>query len=258
MNVCGDGHPHAVFEECDDGNASNSDACLNDCTLNACGDGFVDPAAEECDDGVAALDGACPGCQVAACGDGLVHVGVEACDDGDANTDGVYDGCTTKCALGPRCGDGVLQGQFGEACDDGNVQDGDGCSATCTKELPPECQNPLLLDEADRAASFNDGPAGVQKCDKTGNKWYRFAGAAGTKMPSAPPPIWSCGTDAPGWMKDYLPEVEDGQVASEVCFAWIGNGCMWKQAITVRNCGDYYVFRLPDPPETCLRYCGAP
>ncbi|PCC67105.1 Myxococcus cysteine-rich repeat-containing protein [Nannocystis exedens] len=33
-----------------------------------------------------------------------------------------------------RCGDGVKESD--EECDDGNVQDGDGCSATCTSEIP--------------------------------------------------------------------------------------------------------------------------
>ncbi len=256
-NVCGDGHPHAVFEECDDGNGSNEDACLSSCLANTCGDGFANAGVEACDDGNAADDDACPTtCEAAACGDGFVYAGVEACDAGAANQDGLYGGCQKDCSLGPHCGDGVVQMNAGEGCDDGNQIDGDGCSATCVKELPPECQNPVLLSEADRAASFNDGPGGVQKCDKTGDKWHRFTGAAGTKMPTSPPSVWSCGTDAPGWMKGEYPGVDDGIVDLSVCFAWIGNACEWSADIQLRNCGDFYVFRLPDPPETCLRYCG--
>ncbi|WP_075207702.1 DUF4215 domain-containing protein [Archangium violaceum] len=30
-----------------------------------------------------------------------------------------------------ECGDGILQAQFGEVCDDGNISDKDGCSADC-------------------------------------------------------------------------------------------------------------------------------
>jgi len=37
---------------------------------------------------------------------------------------------------GPACGDGVAQGPT-EQCDDGNLLDADGCSSTCTIELPP-------------------------------------------------------------------------------------------------------------------------
>lgn len=32
------------------------------------------------------------------------------------------------------CGDGVMQGS--EECDDGDTQDGDGCSSTCTVSIP--------------------------------------------------------------------------------------------------------------------------
>jgi cysteine-rich repeat protein len=35
------------------------------------------------------------------------------------------DECTNGCAL-PRCGDGIVQ--VGEACDDGNGDEGDGCA----------------------------------------------------------------------------------------------------------------------------------
>jgi cysteine-rich repeat protein len=36
----------------------------------------------------------------------------------------------------PSCGDGIVDGP-GETCDDGNVANGDGCSATCQTEPPP-------------------------------------------------------------------------------------------------------------------------
>ena len=48
--TCGDGFTQAG-EECDDGNASNGDACLSTCVLGTCGDGFLNPDTEQCDDG---------------------------------------------------------------------------------------------------------------------------------------------------------------------------------------------------------------
>lgn len=48
--VCGSGVV-GPGEECDDGNDSDEDACLNDCTAASCGDGFVWAGMEECDDG---------------------------------------------------------------------------------------------------------------------------------------------------------------------------------------------------------------
>ncbi len=62
------------------------------------------------------------------CGDGVLAPG-EACDDGN-EVDG--DGCSASCKVESFCGDGVLD--FGETCDDGNHISGDGCSATCDVE----------------------------------------------------------------------------------------------------------------------------
>jgi len=49
-NVCGDTEVDPG-EECDDGNASNTDACLNTCEFNVCQDGFPGGPGEQCDDG---------------------------------------------------------------------------------------------------------------------------------------------------------------------------------------------------------------
>jgi cysteine-rich repeat protein len=61
------------------------------------------------------------------CGDGVVTSG-EACDDGN-NTDG--DGCRADCFGAERCGDFLLD--VGEVCDDGNLDSGDGCAGDCSK-----------------------------------------------------------------------------------------------------------------------------
>jgi cysteine-rich repeat protein len=61
------------------------------------------------------------------CGNGIVEPG-EACDDGNT-IDG--DGCSSHC--GPdTCGDGMIEGA--EQCDDGNLDDTDDCLSSC--ELP--------------------------------------------------------------------------------------------------------------------------
>ena len=70
------------------------------------------------------------------CGDGVLDPG-EQCDDGN-NDDG--DGCSADCTFESLCGDGVLDP--GEQCDDGNNDDGDGCSAACTFE--PLCGDGVL------------------------------------------------------------------------------------------------------------------
>ena len=62
------------------------------------------------------------------CGDGNVDAD-EECDDGNTE-DG--DGCSSACEIEPRCGDGSIDP--GEECDDRNSRNGDGCSSECKIE----------------------------------------------------------------------------------------------------------------------------
>lgn len=58
--TCGDGFADSsTGEACDDGNAGNTDACLNTCAAASCGDGFVQAGVEECDDGNSAGGDGC-------------------------------------------------------------------------------------------------------------------------------------------------------------------------------------------------------
>ncbi|MCB1215143.1 MAG: DUF4215 domain-containing protein [Deltaproteobacteria bacterium] len=45
--------------------------------------------------------------------------------------------CRLDCTL-PSCGDGILDDSLGEACDDGNLDEGDGCDSICHVEVPPD------------------------------------------------------------------------------------------------------------------------
>jgi fibro-slime domain-containing protein len=56
----------------------------------------------------------------AICGDGVLSFG-EECDDGI--NDGGYGECGADCRLGPFCGDGIEQPEFGEDCDVGPAGD---------------------------------------------------------------------------------------------------------------------------------------
>ena len=134
---CGDGIVEPP-EQCDDGNTNNCDACTNQCTFNTnvCGDGHV-ACGEQCDDGnTLACDGCSPTCQIESCGNGIVECS-EQCDDGALNgTPG--DPCSAQCTfvtpLACACGNGIVEPQCGEQCDDHNTVSCDGCSATCQIE----------------------------------------------------------------------------------------------------------------------------
>jgi cysteine-rich repeat protein len=77
---------------------------------------------------------------VTLCGDGERAAG-EACDDGNRAD---QDGCSRACAV-EACGDGAVQLALGEQCDDDNPVDGDGCSAACQLEGGFSTTAPLLV-----------------------------------------------------------------------------------------------------------------
>jgi cysteine-rich repeat protein len=64
-----------------------------------------------------------------SCGNGSTEIN-EQCDDGNLNNN---DGCSDVCLLeiAPTCGDGAVN-QQNEQCDDGNADEFDGCDSQCT------------------------------------------------------------------------------------------------------------------------------
>lgn len=140
-------------EICDDGNQTSGDGCSGTCTSDeTCGNGVVDVATgERCDCGTADhpsslcthpnsddLAAECSSdCQARYCGDGVVDT-IEQCDgavpDGlTCASFGYYTGTLgcQSCQVSPagcsgRCGDQVIDAQYGEFCD-GTSPAGDSC-----------------------------------------------------------------------------------------------------------------------------------
>lgn len=164
---CGDGTVQAP-EECDDGNTDNGDACEGNCQEPDCGDGVLNTTnSEACDDANQNDDDACGNdCQInipPGCGNGVVDAG-EECDTALAAP------CDADCSS-PRCGNGITsvdQNNQAEACDDGNTNDGDGCSSLCAFEvaLPPFCGNGNLDagETCDEGAANNNGETCNANC----------------------------------------------------------------------------------------------
>ncbi len=133
--TCGDGYAWAGTEDCDDANADNTDACLDTCVTASCGDGHVLAGTEECDDGNSDNTDIClDTCVAASCGDGYVLTGTEDCDDANADNS---DLCLNTC-VNASCGDGyILAGT--EECDDSNNANHDGCDNVCVMEYGFDC-----------------------------------------------------------------------------------------------------------------------
>lgn len=150
-DICGDGFKN-MTEECDDGNMADGDGCDASCKFTCASDdptrdcSNMDPCVGTmCDDAthtcgnpvnegdVCALNSVCMDgmCSMIVCGNGVTDLG-EACDDGNTN-DG--DGCESDCTLpisGSVCGNGMRE--TGEQCDDSNTTNLDGCDSACKFE----------------------------------------------------------------------------------------------------------------------------
>jgi len=86
------------------------------------------------------------------CGDGIVDGDEgEECDEGTKN-DNTVGSCTEECTL-PVCGDGFVHPKT-EDCDDGNTLDGDACPGSC---LFPRCGDGAVDpgEECDDGNDFN-------------------------------------------------------------------------------------------------------
>lgn len=119
-----------------------------------------------------------------------------------------------------------------------------------------ECQNYQSLIAADRKMTYETYHG---YCDNSITKgWYRFEGAAGTRLPTSCTPSGNrCGTHATSWLTNGHPSVADGRVSKQVCFSYGGNCCYAQtKNITVRNCGNYYVYELVPIGSCSYRYCG--
>jgi fibro-slime domain-containing protein len=154
-NNCGDGIK-TKEEQCDKGMANTNSGAYGSCRLDCklgpyCGDKSVANPPEECDDGAnvtswttAFSSTKCaPLCKAPTyCGDGLVQGTFgEKCDNGTAQNTGAYGKCTADCKPGPRCGDTVVQLAAGEECDNGfNLTD--YVKHPTATDCAPMCQKP--------------------------------------------------------------------------------------------------------------------
>lgn len=118
-----------------------------------------------------------------------------------------------------------------------------------------ECQNYQSLNSADRKITYTTYHG---YCDSSITpRWYRFEGAAGTRMPTSCTPDWRCGAHGTSWLANGHPSVADGEVTRRVCFSWSASCCSYSVSpIKVRNCGSYYVYYLISTNACYYRYCG--
>jgi cysteine-rich repeat protein len=218
-SVCGDGVPDARTEECDDGNANAGDGCDPDCTFscsddsgcadgNDCTENTCDTAAHRCELRLAADgknctlaeggEGMCRmgECRAAGCGNGVVAA-PEQCDDGNMDDD---DGCRSDCRF--TCSTNL-------DCDDGNVCNGvEACMNGGS--VASRCAPGTTLTCDDRS------PCTADSCDPARGCAFTLIDMDGDGQ--APASLGTCGRDC----NDMRADVYRG--ASELCDG-VDNDC---------------------------------
>jgi hypothetical protein len=90
----------------------------------------------------------------------------EKCDNGSGNVSSSSYGpglCTTRCWPAPYCGDGVVDVEHGEGCDDGkNTGLAGSCKTDCSAYIPlSSCGD----NKTDTGEQCDQGPTGGATCD---------------------------------------------------------------------------------------------
>jgi cysteine-rich repeat protein len=176
--VCSDGQCYSGElatngTHCELAGAEGALLCLEgNCVASICGDALVDDrTSEQCDDGNPADGDGCEvGCtysctESSECDDSNVCNGDETCDTelhacrvGESADDATSCGENRECLEGRclqvGCGNGVLESDLGEFCDDGNLEDHDGCDSDCT-----------FTCEADEHCDDGDVCNGAETCN---------------------------------------------------------------------------------------------
>ncbi|CAH3158306.1 unnamed protein product, partial [Pocillopora meandrina] len=176
-------------------------------------------------------------CKPGYTGDGRNCTDIDECSEANADK---MNNCHSKASCSNT------QGSYNCSCNPKYTGDGLSC------KVDP-CYEYKNLSDPQRKSSYPT-PLYEASCDKTLDGWYRFVGAAGTKMPTTRVAEKKCGAVYSGWLEGTHPTVEHGEVFRKVCFSY-NLDCRYKIQIYVKNCSSYYIYKLHRPPCNS-RYCG--
>jgi cysteine-rich repeat protein len=169
------------------------------------------------------------------CGDGVVN-GTEECDNGKNDDDyGSTSGCAPGCKLPARCGDGIVQKDYGEVCDDGSKN---------AASTDPNVAYGKCMSNCKVGGWCGDGVVnGAEQCDDGVNDGtYRTCNPDCT----GPGPWCGDGIVQPEYGEECEPTMPDDPYCTAACRA-PGRPCTDRDCIYVPYCGD----GILNGPEEC-------
>lgn len=140
----------------------------------------------------------------------------------------------------------------------------------------PECTSYNILDDQtrnikyvrademcdNRSAGRGDFDYAKISPDWQGPAWYRFMGAAGTRISEGKQPKMRCNTGGTSYILQQHPTKDNEKVDVKICFAYDKEenddieDCRWSVEGKITNCKNFFVYYLPETYFCTSRYCG--
>ena len=127
------------------------------------------------------------------------------------------------------------------------------------------CNDYNVLNDSTRKTTFYSDESKDWTCDNTqkasrlspdwkGEGWYRVVGPAGTKLADTPLEIYHCGTIGARYVQGSHPTKIGEIITTKACYKH-DRICERPQDVKIRNCGEYFLYYLPETQSCWQGYC---
>lgn len=126
------------------------------------------------------------------------------------------------------------------------------------------CGSAIVLTDYWRKV-YNSSERHRYECDpkrmnNQGRPWFRFSGAAGSKLMNTCPPRYSCGSNVALWSNAVMP-TKAGEEIQIPIFGEYNDGCnQYRGTVLVRKCStktNDFVYKYTSKNQTCfMAFCG--
>lgn len=120
------------------------------------------------------------------------------------------------------------------------------------------CTTHTVINNPYRSTAYKWTFGAIPICDNLLKRgWYRFTSAVGGVIPTTKPKPYHCGTAAPIWINGPMPTRNGQIVDTTACVNMFDmkDGCIRKHQISVKHCGNYFVYLLVPTRGCRIAYC---